>query len=248
VYRHLDLDRIAATLERLQGRIRERFPSSNLALVAAELLSVAGQTRERAERIQRPNWGLRSLIALAIGLLLLLVIGAVWFSWRLGPGPARLPDLLQAVDAVVNEIILIGAAIYFLVSLERRIKRRHTLRALHELRSIAHVIDAHQLMKDPEQFLRPRERVSADPPPEREMTRFELSRYLDYCSEMLSLTAKLAAVYAQCHDDPVVLTAVTYVESLAANLSNKIWQKMTILDTIVLQREKAVVEEGGGGR
>jgi hypothetical protein len=236
MYRHLDLDRIAATLERLRDRIVERFPSSNLALVAGELLTVAGQTKEHTERLQRPNWGLRILIGLAIAILLVVVFGAVWFSLRLGSGPTRIPDLLQAIDAVVNEIILIGAAIYFLVSLETRIKRRFSLRALHELRSIAHVIDAHQLTKDPEQFLCPFDQPASRIAPEREMTRFELSRYLDYCSEMLSLIGKLAAAYAQCHDDPVVLASVTDVESLAANLSNKIWQKMTILDTIVLQR------------
>jgi hypothetical protein len=34
------------------------------------------------------------------------------------------------------------------------------------------------------------------------MSPFELTRYLDYCSEMLSLTSKLAAVYAQNLPDP----------------------------------------------
>ena len=40
--------------------------------------------------------------------------------------------------------------------------------------------------------------------------RFELSRYLDYCSEMLSLTAKLAALYAQNLPDPVIIEAGAY--------------------------------------
>ena len=62
------------------------------------------------------------------------------------------------------------------------------------------------------------------------MTPFELTRYLDYCSEMLSLTSKLAAVYAQNLPDPVVIDAVNEVESLTTNLSQKIWQKITILD------------------
>ena len=33
------------------------------------------------------------------------------------------------------------------------------------------------------------------------MTPFQLSRYLNYCSEMLSLTGKIAAVYIQRFDD-----------------------------------------------
>jgi hypothetical protein len=62
------------------------------------------------------------------------------------------------------------------------------------------------------------------------MNRYELSRYLDYCSEMLSLNSKLAALYAQNFDDPVVLAAVDEVETLCTSLSGKIWQKMVILN------------------
>ena len=46
------------------------------------------------------------------------------------------------------------------------------------------------------------------------MTLFELSRYLDYCSEALSLTGKVAALYVQRFDDPVALQAVNEVEEL----------------------------------
>ena len=62
------------------------------------------------------------------------------------------------------------------------------------------------------------------------MSRFELTRYLDYCSEMLSLTNKLAALYAQNLPDAVVIDAVNDIEQLTTNLSSKIWQKITILD------------------
>ena len=61
------------------------------------------------------------------------------------------------------------------------------------------------------------------------MNRFELSRYLDYCSEALSLTGKVAALYMKGFDDPVALQAVNEVESLTTGLSRKIWQKLTIL-------------------
>jgi hypothetical protein len=87
----------------------------------------------------------------------------------------------------------------------------------------------HQLTKDPSIVLQ------AGPPtdasPTRAMNRFELTRYLDYCSEMLSLTNKLAALYAQHLPDPVIIDAVNDIEQLTTNLSSKIWQKITILDT-----------------
>jgi hypothetical protein len=62
------------------------------------------------------------------------------------------------------------------------------------------------------------------------MSDFELSRYLDYCSEMLSLVGKIAALYVQRFDDPVVLAAVDEIEDLTTGISRKIWQKIMIIN------------------
>jgi len=74
-------------------------------------------------------------------------------------------------------------------------------------------------------------RIDTASSPDRVHTPAELGRYLDYCSEMLSLTAKIAALFAGRFDDAVVLQAVDEVETLTTNLSGKIWQKIMILDT-----------------
>jgi hypothetical protein len=55
-------------------------------------------------------------------------------------------------------------------------------------------------------------------------------RYLDYCSELLALNAKFAALFAQNTDDSVILNAVNDLELLMQGLSAKIWQKIMILD------------------
>ena len=60
------------------------------------------------------------------------------------------------------------------------------------------------------------------------MSLFELSRYLDYCSEALSLTGKVAALYVQRFEDSVAFDAVNEVEQLTTGLSRKIWQKLTV--------------------
>ena len=49
---------------------------------------------------------------------------------------------------------------------------------------------------------------------------------------MLSLTGKVAALYAQSLHDSVVLSAVNEVESLTTGLSRKIWQKIMILNRL----------------
>jgi hypothetical protein len=61
------------------------------------------------------------------------------------------------------------------------------------------------------------------------MSSFELSRYLDYCSEMLSLTGKVGALYVQNLHDPVALASVNEIETLTTGLSRKIWQKLMII-------------------
>ena len=62
------------------------------------------------------------------------------------------------------------------------------------------------------------------------MTDFELSRYLDYCSEMLSLIGKVAALYVQRFDDPAALSAVDQIEDLTTGLSRKIRQNIMIIN------------------
>ena len=58
-----------------------------------------------------------------------------------------------------------------------------------------------------------------------------LSRYLDYCSELLSLVTKLAALYGQALSDGVVFGAVNDIESLVGGLQRKIWQKISLLES-----------------
>lgn len=137
--------------------------------------------------------------------------------------------LVQASEAGLNVFLLLSAAVLFLVTAETRIKRRRALKAIHELRALAHVIDMHQLTKDPERLLA--ERIETPSSPKRNLSPAELGRYLDYCTEMLSLIGKIAALYVQKFDDPVALAAVNEVEDLTTGLSRKIWQKIVIINS-----------------
>ena len=61
------------------------------------------------------------------------------------------------------------------------------------------------------------------------MTRDQVERYLDYCSEMLSLVGKTAALCAEESRDSVILETVSTIENLTVGLSRKIWQKISNL-------------------
>ena len=231
MYRTLAPDKIIETLVRLEARISERFGGAGLARVCAELTAIARQTERRAQQIARPNLVLRAFVVALLGTgaaLLVYVVQRLLTSTKTSDD---LYSTLQGIDAGFNIMVLMGAALYFLVSLEEKMKRRRALRALHELRSIVHVIDMHQLTKDPSAEVLVTQSTASSP--KRTLTSFELTRYLDYCSEMLSLTSKVAVLYAQSFPDPVVTEAVNDLERTSSSLSQKIWQKITILQRIV---------------
>ena len=52
---------------------------------------------------------------------------------------------------MINDLVFAAIAMLFLWAFPERLERRTMLGLLHRLRSLAHVIDMHQLSKDPEQ-------------------------------------------------------------------------------------------------
>ena len=228
-YSELDPKPIHDTIAVLRARIGERFPDSGLSRVAAELERLAEVNAEVVRRLGQPIWWLRGLTVMAIaGLIAAVLWGAAELMRLAAGGVGGVTDVLEGIDAAISELLFLSIVLLFLVSLETRLKRRTALKTLHGLRSLAHVVDMHQLNKDPEHALGD---VSSTPSsPKRTLNREQLTRYLDYCSELLALTSKLAALHAQHMQDAVVLEAVNDIESLTAGLSRNIWQKITILD------------------
>ena len=233
-YRRLDSEKIIETVKAVQRRVEKRFPGSGLSKVVAELLQVAEETVTRTKWIQEPHLPLRCA---AVGLSISIIVLVIFMLARIHQvGFDNYVNFIQALDASIGSLVFIGAAIIFLVSWENRIKRERALKAIHELRAMAHIVDMHQLTKDPESYFVPGGPASV----KRSMTSFELNRYLDYCGEMLALISKIAALYVQGFQDPVLLDAVDDVEDLTAGFSRKIWQKITILENLgrVMHGEK----------
>ncbi len=228
-YKQLQTDLIIETVEKLEQRLARRFPDASLRRLCEDLVVVSRLAHERAKEFRNPLIGLRIFSAIVvIGIVLGTVVMIASWNDSAGIAVSGPVEFIQVLEAGINDVVLIGAAIFFLATLEARIKRRRALEAIHELRSIAHIIDMHQLTKDPVYVVTGGRMatMSRGQP----MTPFELSRYLDYCSEMLSLCGKIAAVYIQAVNDAVVIAAVNEIESLTTGLSRKIWQKMLILE------------------
>src|SRR5690349_4995394 len=236
-YRQLDQAQIGQTLGRLRDRIAERFPGSGLSNVAGELVSLSHEAFDCVAYLRKPNWPIRVGVGIIIAAMV-VVVGLGALSIRVSNRVSSVSELVQTLDASINDVVFLGVAIFFLVTLEGRLKRRKALGSLQELRSVVHIVDMHQLTKDPERLMSPQPDTTSSPP--RLMTAPELGRYLDYCSEMLSLTSKIAASFIQSFNDPVVLSTVNEIETLVTGLSGKIWQKITLLERATRMDEAMV--------
>ena len=191
---------------------------------------MAKVTQGRIEDMSRPFWPLRLLSLSLLGLTLLslacgVVLGVDWG----GIGTqVSFREFIEVLEPTLGSSVFIGAFWIFSWSLENRWKQKRVLRAINELRSLIHVVDMHQLTKDPERANRRGPDTASSP--KRPMTLFELGRYLEYCSELLSVISKVAALYPQAFPEPAILSATDQVETLATGLSRKIWQKLILLE------------------
>jgi len=229
MYRSLDANKIVETCQVARDEIGGRFPGSSLGRVAEEIHGVSSHAAELSSWLAKPHLPLRTFAGLGIAAVLFVVLG-VALNVKLQLTITSITEFLQGSEAAINEVVFLGIAIFFFFSLETRLKRRRALRAIHVLRSMAHIIDMHQLTKDPERLVGPPPGATSARRPQNPA---ELIRYLDYCSDLLALLSKIAALYVQNFNDPVTLSAVNEVENLTNGLSRKIWQKIMIFDRIL---------------
>ncbi len=231
-YDSLSPAQVRTTVARLQDRIAARFPDRHLRLVAAELEQMVDQVSGEPARLHaRLRWVRVGAMALC-GIIVLLTTLALALSMRdamVSAESFRAFEWLPLIESGINDVVFAAIAIFFLQALPRRIERDSILQVLHRMRSIAHIIDMHQLTKDPETA-----RAGWQPTSEsvrRDLTPAELGNYLDYCSELLSLVSKTAALFAEHTTDPAVLENISTIEALTNGMSRKIWQKINTLHT-----------------
>ena len=227
---HLLPEPVSATIGSLRTRIAARFPESGLGRVAAKLQQQvdamsAGREASR-RRTARTRLASRVLIVLIIIASLVALGLALHGSVDHGAGLADL-DLLPLLESAINDIVFAAIAIAFLLALPDRVQRRGLLKKLYELRSLAHIVDMHQLSKDPERLRPDYPRTAATRP--MNLNRDQLERYLEYCSELLALIGKTSALCAEETGDAVVLETVSTVENLVSGISRKVWQKIARL-------------------
>ena len=211
----------------LQSRISSRFPDRSLWEVCGEVVALVDEVNAGSGISRRRVRLARLLSRVGMVAVVLFLGGAVALAaaeLASSPDAVGPVDLLPLIETIINDLVFGGIAVFFLFTVPERMERARVLRILHRLRSLAHVIDMHQLTKVPERLER-----SSPEDGGLGMTRAELTRYLDNCTEMLSLVGKSAALFAEDTTDGDVLDAVEGIETLTSDMARKVWQKIAII-------------------
>jgi hypothetical protein len=205
--RHLDAHKLIRTSAELERWITKEFHEAHLAVVAREVHAFAQEAVAKAEKIRQPIWPLR----LGIWTVLVLALaGAVH-----GVVTHEMADTLRFLDTTKGAAVYLSVFGAIFIGLEIRWKRHRALKAVAEIRALAHIVDMHQLAKDPpiEQFRENGQQV-------------KILEYLHACTALLALLSKVAQFYVENFPDPVATNAVNDFELITTGLSNKIWMKI----------------------
>ena len=223
----LSADSVHATIVQLSRRIEARFPERGLTLVALELTLLADDVAVRMSASRSKLAFIRMLSRIGIVVVVALTLAALSLALR---DVSRVDDSvtwLPLIESAINDLVFAAIAIFFLYTLPNRVERAQLLTLLHRLRSLAHIVDMHQLTKDPERLRD--DFVTTAVSPKLDLDRAGMQHYLDYCSELLSLIGKVSALCAEASRDSVVLDTVSTIETLTTAMSGKIWQKISLL-------------------
>ncbi|HZV20207.1 MAG TPA: hypothetical protein VE986_01540, partial [Hyphomicrobiales bacterium] len=142
----------------LSERISGEFPARGLTQEARELAKDAKSFVAEAESLSRKGasyYAIRVLVALGFGLWIgttSLVLLRIWSLVQKKPESLDLFQSMQGIDAGIHIAVSAALAIFFTATLERRRKRRIAFNGLNSLLNFAHVVDSHQIDKDPTAF------------------------------------------------------------------------------------------------
>jgi hypothetical protein len=227
-----DPAKLMDTIERVVAQIETEFPRADLLQVGRSVLEQARKAEARSSLIQKTNPWLR------IGIVLVLALGftAAFFvvqKIRRFPDTGDLFVIFQGLEAVLNVVILSGAAVFSIVTIETRWQRKAALKEINATISLIHVVDMHQLGKHAI-IAEMRSATQDDLLKDGYYTLAQINRYFDFCSELMSLAAKITLIYEEKLADTVITDAATAAAQLATALSNETYQKMILMDRAAL--------------
>lgn len=192
-------NRIQERAKKLALRMEERgFAEHDLHGLAEEVAREASLLRSTVREFHRTRWVRRSLLLLAYGGFILILVVSGWLLFRalqLDHRSSNWSDFVQGADALLQIVmVILGGVTVFLWRSLAASKRKPVLVQLQRLTAIAQAIDEAQLDVDPDQLLRDKgHSTPASPKHAIEFTPFSMARFLDYCVDLHALISMCAA-------------------------------------------------------
>ena len=129
----------------------------------------------------------------------------------------NISDLFEAADAGFNMLVGLAGVLWFLVTIDARVKRKQALAHIGELLEFIQIIDVTQLYYTPELY-------KSNASPDSTRSRFDHT-YLLFCNEMLGVIGNLAPLYTRGNMDDSVWRATSDVIMLANAIQGRLFAK-----------------------
>ncbi len=212
---------VVRAIKNLQQTVEEKFPTRGLKYTI-------GKLKDEAEAVNASTQNICSLKAIAwtftIGIPVMLFFILIYSVVEFLDFGRNAFNGFDDVDGLVN-LIFLSVVVGFFIRQTFKIQRRtSTLKQLHRIRSLIHVLDMKQQNKKVHNKCITNKRP---------LTHKENIAYLDDCSQALSLAGKVAALTIEGYNDSLVIAAVSEIDSLCNGVSSKIWQKIFVLQAHV---------------
>jgi len=221
----LDGTSILYAIKNLQHQIEISFPDRGLRYTIGELKDEAKTAIILSQKKNNPKV---SAWSVTIGAPILLFVLIIYFAIESLEFGGDAFNGMDDVDGLVN-IVFLSVMFGILIRQYFKITRRtSTMKQLHRIRSLVHVLDMKQQNKKYHNKCKTNKRPLS---PEENII------YLDDCSQALSLSGKIAALMIEGHNDSLVIAAVSEIDSLCNGISSKIWQKIAVLQTHVNEKQ-----------
>lgn len=205
---------IQEMLEKQKVQLYKDFPTSTLNNTCESMLTISREINRTIKEVNKRNYIVTGLLCI----LSVLIFSSITYTWKklnITFTEINVSDFVQMFDASFSFLILLGSGALFLISYQSKARKKKLTRAISKLTGLAHVIEAHQLSKDPH----------SHPFQDDE----QLIKYLGHCSDLLALTSKIGFLYVQAFDDPETQAVESGLENLISGISRKVWQKIMII-------------------
>jgi hypothetical protein len=205
---------IQRMLKEEQSKICESFPEASLRHTSLTILTIALEIPSTIKWIMKRNY----FVMITLFLLFATVGSGLYYTWKnmnITFSGVNIAEFAQMFDASFSFLVLLGSGAYFLFSYQSRARKQKLVRAINKLIGLTHVVESHQLTKDPDH----------NPYKDSKM----LAKYLNYCTDLLALISKIGFLYVQALNEPEAQSIEGDLETLTSGISRKIWQKIMLV-------------------